>query len=525
MSKQSFIHGTMILLAAGIMNRLLGFIPRITLPRVIGAEGVGLYQMGWPFLIVILTIITGGIPVAVAKLVAEAEAENNETRIRSILKISLSMSLGLGVFFTILCLAASTWITKHLLTDSRVYLTFLCMSPIIIIVAIASVIRGYFQGKHNMIPTAVSQTVETLVRIVMVLFFAFFMLPYGIEYAAAGAMIGVMVGELSGMFMLLIYVRSGKRTTRQPAKAAIGTNRNKGRLYNLRRILRIAVPVTGSKLVGATSYLLESILIMQSLAIAGISTALATAQYGALQGMIIPVLLLPSALTYSLSVSLVPSLSEAAARKDMSTVHKRLHQSLRLALVTGAPFAVLMFVLAEPLCLIMYNQSDIGVMLKMMAPVALFIYFQAPLQAALQALNKPGSALVNTLIGASVKLLLIYWLASKPEMGILGAIMAINVNIVLITFLHWTSVVRLLKFQMQRTEFLKIGTAMAVSGMASYIIMYSRWADGTVLRFSASCIAGITVYIIMILLLRIIDHADLQRIKGYLFRFRNILPR
>jgi stage V sporulation protein B len=147
------------------------------------------------------------------------------------------------------------------------------------------------------------------------------------------------------------------------------------------------------------------------------------------------------------------------------------------------------------------------------------------LQAALQALNKPGSALVNTLIGASVKLLLIYWLASKPEMGILGAIMAINVNIVLITFLHWTSVVRLLKFQMQRTEFLKIGTAMAVSGMVSYIIMYSRWADGTVLRFCASCIAGITVYIIMILLLRIIDHADLQRIKGYLFRFRNILPR
>jgi stage V sporulation protein B len=264
---------------------------------------------------------------------------------------------------------------------------------------------------------------------------------------------------------------------------------------------------------------------MQSLALAGISTALATAQYGALQGMIIPILMLPSALTYSLSVSLVPSLSEAAARKDMRTIHKRLHQSLRLALVTGAPFTVLMFVLAEPLCLIMYNQSDIGVMLKMMAPVALFIYFQAPLQAALQALNKPGSALVNTLIGSSVKLLLIYWLASKPEMGILGAIMAINVNIVLITFLHWNSVVRLLRFQMQGTDFLKIGTAMAVSGMCSYIIMYTHWAEGTLLRFCASCIAGVTLYIMMILLLGIIDHADLHRVKSYLFRFRKIWPR
>jgi stage V sporulation protein B len=513
LSKQSFIQGTMILLAAGIMNRILGFIPRITLPRLIGAEGVGLYQMGWPFLIVILTFITGGIPIAVSKLIAEAEAEHNEARIRSILKISLSLTSALGVFFTLVCLSASTWITEHLLTDSRVYLTFLCMSPIILIVAVASVLRGYFQGKHNMIPTAVSQTVETIVRIIMVLFFAYFMLPYGIEFAAAGAMIGVMVGELSGMLMLIIHYRSNQKKSPIPAKGMIGTNQTKGRLFNLRRILRISVPVTGSKLVGAGSYLLESILIMQSLAVAGISTALATAQYGALQGMIIPILLLPSALTFSLSVSLVPSLSEAAARKDMQTIHKRLHQSLRLALVTGAPFAVLMFVLAEPLCMFMYNQPDIGVMLKMMAPVALFIYFQAPLQAALQALNKPGSALINTLTGSIVKLLLIYWLASKPDMGILGAIIAINVNIALVTLLHWNSVVRLLHFHMQGTDFLKVVTAMAVSGICSYVTMYMQWADGTLLRFCAAILIGVTVYIIMILLLRLIDHADLLRMK------------
>jgi stage V sporulation protein B len=522
LSKQSFIHGTMILLAAGIMNRILGFIPRITLPRVIGAEGVGLYQMGWPFLIVILTFITGGIPIAVAKLVAEAEAENNESRIRSILKISLCLSFALGVFFTILCLAASTWITEHLLTDSRVYLTFLCMSPIILIVAIASVIRGYFQGKHNMIPTAVSQIVETLVRIVMVLFFAYFMLPYGIEFAAAGAMIGVMAGELCGMLMLLIHYRSDKRALPGQAKAVIGSNQTNGRLYNLRRILRISVPITGSKLVGAGSYLLESILITQSLAIAGVSTALATAQYGALQGMIIPVLLLPSALTFSLSVSLVPSLSEAAARKDIKTIHKRLHQSLRLALVTGAPFAVLMFVLAEPLCAILYNQPDIGVMLKMMAPVAIFIYFQAPLQAALQALDKPGAALVNTFIGACIKLLLIYWLASKPEMGILGALMAININIVLITFLHWNSVLRLLHFHMQGIDFLKVGVAMTISGACCYLTMYTDWSDGTVLRFIASCTTGLIVYLIMIFMLRLIDHTDLLQVKRLSSKFKRL---
>src|SRR5690606_3770887 len=132
-----------------------------------------------------------------------------------------------------------------------------------------------------------------------------------------------------------------------------------GARAEIRRLFSIAVPVTASRLVGSTSYLLEAILITQMLAIAGVATAAATAQYGILQGMIIPILFLPGALTYSLSVSLTPSLSEAAARGDMRTIHKRLHQSLRLALVTGAPFAVIMFVLAEPLCYYLYGNAEV----------------------------------------------------------------------------------------------------------------------------------------------------------------------
>ncbi|MNI19474.1 Stage V sporulation protein B [compost metagenome] len=510
MTKQSFIKGTMILLAAGMLNRILGFIPRITLPRVIGAEGVGLYQMGWPFLILVLTFLTGGIPIAIAKLVAEAEAARNERRIRSILYISLSLVIALGVFFTTVCLVASRWITSHLLTDSRVYMTFIFMSPIIIIVGISAVFRGYFQGKQNMIPTAVSQIVETMVRIVMVLVCASLMLPYGIEYAAAGAMLGVTIGEIGGLLVLVWQYNKHKQL--RPSQVEPSITLNNGRLTNLRHILRIAIPVTGSKLVGASSYLLESILIAQSLAIAGVTTAIATAQYGALQGMVIPILMLPSALTFSLSVSLVPSLSEAAARKDMKTIHQRLHQSLRLALVTGAPFAMLMFVLAVPLCTILYNQPEVGVMLKMMAPVALFIYFQAPLQAALQALDKPGSALINGLIGSVAKLSLIAWLASKPEMGISGAILAININIVLVTLLHWNSIVRLLKFRMQENEFLKVSLAILISGVCCYMVMNITWIDSSWVRFASSCLVGMALYLASIVALRLVNQEDIKRV-------------
>ncbi|WP_240414335.1 stage V sporulation protein B [Paenibacillus periandrae] len=512
MTKQSFLKGTLILLAAGIVNRILGFIPRITLPRLIGAEGVGLYQMGFPFMIVILTLITGGIPIAVAKLIAEAEAENNESRIRRILRLAMTLTVSLGILFTLASLLGAQWIANHLLTDSRVYYTFLCMTPIIILVGIGSVLRGYFQGRQNMIPTAVSQVAETIIRIFTVLAFAYALLPYGIEYAAAGAMAGVMVGEAVALLVLFLYYRRSRSQTTPFPIAKIGSVPLVGRLANLRQLLKLALPITGSKLVGSCSYFLESILIIRSLAAAGIATKLATAQYGMLQGMIIPILLLPSALTYSLSVSLIPSLSEAAARNDMQTIHNRLHQSLKLALVTGAPFVMIMFVLAEPLCDLMYGQSQIAPMLKMMAPVALFIYFQAPLQASLQALNRPGSALVNTLIGSVIKLALIVGLAGQPQFGILGAVMAININIMLVTVLHWHSVVRLLHFRMQMMDFAKVGLAMFVSGWCSYILMYTHWMDGEALRFAVSCIAGVIIYLSCSVLLRLIDRTDLTRV-------------
>lgn len=513
MGKQSFIKGTMILLAAGIVNRILGFVPRIALPRIIGPEGVGLYQLGYPFMIVIITIISSGIPLAVAKLVAEAESNNDERKIRSILKVSLTITCVLAVLFTLFCVWAAPWITTRLLTDSRVYYTFLSMCPILPIVAVSAVYRGYFQGRHNMIPTAVSQVVETLVRIAAMLSFASLLLPYGIQWAAAGAMIGVVVGELFGMLVLLFsFCRSSARQIRTSAKQE--PIKRPG-IFRPSELFTIAVPVTASKLVGSASYLLESILIAQSLAVAGVATALATAQYGVLQGMVIPILYLPGALTYSLSVSLIPTLSDAAARKDMKTIHKRLHQSLRLALVTGAPFVVIMYVLAEPLCFFLYKNAEVGKMLKMMAPFALFLYFQGPLQAVLQALDRPGNALVNTLVGAIVKLALICYLASRPQWGILGAVVAININIVLVTLLHWRSVSRLLHFRMKGGDYWKTAIAAAVMGVCCYAVMNQTLYGGPFLRFLAASVISAAVYLIGIFALKLVDRSDMSRIPWF----------
>ncbi|UVI28089.1 stage V sporulation protein B [Paenibacillus spongiae] len=523
MTKQSFIKGALILLAAGVVNRILGFVPRIALPRIIGAEGVGLYQLGYPFLIVLLTLITGGIPLAVAKWIAEAETNGDQKRVKHIFRAAMGFTVTISVIFTALFLWLGPWITRTLMTDPRVYQTFLSMSPMLIIVGISSVYRGYFQGKQNMVPTAVSQTVETLFRIAFQLLLAVWLLPYGLAWAAAGAMLGVVAGEIAGLAILLWQYKRSKRHETGSAgipveqtPPAIATKqagkKQPERQPVLRRLIGLSVPVTASKMIGSISYLLESILTARALAAAGVATGLATAQYGSLQGMIIPILLLPTALTYSLAVSLVPSLSEAAAQGNRALIHKRLHQSMRLALVTGAPFVVVMTLFAEPICRILYNHADIAPMLLWMAPIGIFIYLQAPLQASLQALNKPGTALFNTFIGAVVKLLLIIRLAAEPELGIYGALIAINVNIVLVTVLHGISVYRFVGFRMQALDFIKVGAAMVIMGAAALWVMNRYALPALWLNLAIACLAGIIVYLLLMIMLGIINRYDLARI-------------
>ncbi|AZN42260.1 stage V sporulation protein B [Paenibacillus albus] len=518
MTKQTFIKGALILLIAGVVNRILAFVPRIALPRIIGAEGVGIYQLGYPFLIVLLTFITGGIPLAVAKWIAEAESSGDSKRVKQVFRAAMALTVGLSVLLTLLFILLTPWISTKLMTDHRVYQTLRMMSPLLIIIGVSSVYRGYFQGKANMIPTALSQTLETIIRIIFALLFAKLLLPYGLEWGAAGAMLGVVAGEIAGFAILLWQYASDRKRVKlaiiredeeeDDDDAARPVNREPV----MRKLINLSIPVTASRMIGSFSYLLESILTARALFAAGIATSAATAQYGALQGMIIPILLLPTALTYSLAVSLVPTLSEAAAKGDKTTIHKRLHQSMRLSLVTGAPFVVVMILFAEPICRVLYNHAEIAPMLKWIAPVGLFIYMQAPLQAALQALDKPATALMNTFIGASVKLVLIMELASQPKLGIYGALIAINVNIVLVTVLHWISVVRATGFSMQLIDFLKVGSAMFIMGAASLWIMNLQALPALWHNLIIACFAGILIYLILMVMMRIIDRNDAARI-------------
>ncbi|MEX2104956.1 MAG: stage V sporulation protein B, partial [Bacilli bacterium] len=384
MRKQTFIQGAIILAVAGLLAKILGFIPRILLPRIMGDVGVGLYQMAFPILGLMITLTTAGIPIAISKLVSEAIAQNEQKKVRHILMISLFIVGGLSIVFTPVLFFAAPLIADVLLTDERAYWPLIAMVPIVPLIGLSAVLRGYFQGKQNMRPSAIYQVVESAVRVGSITFCASLLLPYGVEYAACGAMIGVVLGELAGVLYLIWQFRRVKWSGILAAKKETQLNH----FSILQSIMRVAIPVTTSRLVGTVSMVIEPMLVTHSLAIAGFSIAATTAMYGRYAGMAIPILFFPFFVTYSLYVSLVPAISEAMANKNYLNVHHRLNQAIKLSLITGAPAVVLLFVLAIPITSLLYDRSEVGTLLQILAPFSLFLYLQAPLAAVLQGMDR-----------------------------------------------------------------------------------------------------------------------------------------
>ncbi|MDM5453574.1 oligosaccharide flippase family protein [Peribacillus simplex] len=203
MTKQSLFKGTMILTVAGFITKVLGFANGIVLANVIGPEGVGLIMMAMPVTGLLITLTTLGLPIAISKLVAEAEIKGNYRRVKKILVVSLVTTSLLGFILMIVAIFGAKALSSHFLTDQRAYYSLLAVIPIVPIVAVSSVIKGYFRGKQIMTPIALSQAIEQVVRIGLIFFLVQWLLPYGIEYAAAGAILCGIIGE--GFSLLYLF--------------------------------------------------------------------------------------------------------------------------------------------------------------------------------------------------------------------------------------------------------------------------------------------------------------------------------
>lgn len=511
--RQSFFYGTVILILAGAITKVLGFANRIVLSRIIGAEGMGLYQMVVPLLYFLITLTTFGLPVAIAKQVAETEAANDPKKTRRFLLLSLLITGGLSLLVCLLLFIAGEWFSTWLFSDPRAHIALIAAIPVIPLASISAVLRGYFQGKHNMTPTAASQLVEQLVRMGLVVVMTTAFLDNGVEYAAAGAVASIIFGEAAGLlYIIWQFRRSSRQTADQVIRSPLLTSLKQSK-ESLRQLISVSLPVTMSRLIGSIAYVLEPMIVPFSLMMAGFKTVEATTLYGQFAGMAVPLLLFPTFLTYSLSISLVPAVAEAAFQKNAPLVHRRIYQAMRITLIIGAPCTVLLFVFAEPLCGLLYKEPRVGELLREMAPFSVFLFFQAPLAAALQGLDHANVVMRNTLIGAIAKTVAMLVLTAQPAFGIHGAVIALNLSITLVTLLHFASLVKGIGFTVDFFEFVKIGSAMLAMGYCGSYMANKLLSELPVSKSLLLCSAASTLlYVILLVALKLLGKQDVKRI-------------
>lgn len=197
MANSKILKGTAILGIAGIFVKILGAVFRIPLTALIGTEGMAYYGYAYPLYSLFLVIATAGIPVAISRMVSEKIAYNDFSGAQRVFRVSRWLLLAIGVFAFAVCFFGAELIAKYVSKDMGAVLPIKAIAPALIFVPVMSAYRGYFQGRQNMNPTAISQFIEQIFRVAVGLILASVMVAQGLEMAAAGATFGATVGSIA----------------------------------------------------------------------------------------------------------------------------------------------------------------------------------------------------------------------------------------------------------------------------------------------------------------------------------------
>lgn len=508
-----FLKGTLILTVGGMVVKVIGSLNWIFLSRILGGEGIGLYQMAFPLYLLALNISSAGLPVAISILTAERIARNDFWGARRVFHLSLALLTVTGlVLSAALFLSASWLIDFRVIRDPRAYYSLIALSPAIFFVTILASFRGYLQGWQMMTPTAVSQIIEQIVRVAAMLIFAGALLPMGLEYAAGGASLGAAAGSVAGLLVLLYYYRRLRDRFSGQANCTALEPENGKKI--VKRLVSLAWPVSLSSIMLPLVANLDLIVVPLRLEKAGYSVAQATELFGYLTGMAVPLVNLATILTASLAVSLVPAISAAHSLGDFQGVRQKISAAFRLTYLVAIPGVVILFLLAEQIAGIVYNAPQAGGSIRILALSVFFLGLHQISTGSLQGMGLTLLPVLNMGLAAVIKVFLNWTLTAVPWLGIEGAAWATVIDIGLAAGLNIYWVRRYAKFTLGREAFFKSIIAACVMGFAM-ILAYGYLENllvnaipVTLLTFLAGCLS----YSVMLLLLGGVGERDIIRI-------------
>ena len=372
-NKQSFVKGALILTISGIIAKVLGAIYRIPLGQIITSEGMAYYQTAYELYILALNFSSYSIPIAISKLVSERIEMGRRLEAHKVFKTALYMLAVLGASLSVILFFNAEYFSE-LVKNPGSYFAILAVSPAIFTVSMSAAFRGYFQGMQNMNPSAISQVMEQITRVVVGFILAVFLLPLGYQKAASGAVFGTTIGGIFSFITLYFIYLKRRKNIYEDIRSDKGlvvdsTSRIIG------KIIKFSIPITIGGSIMPIMGLLDTFIVMDRLQAAGFDQLTATMLFGQLKAIATSFINLPQVFTISLAVSLVPSISESMAKRDINAIKKKSELAIKISMLLGLPAAAGLFILASPIMQMFYpNETEsLGIALKYLAPAVIFL--------------------------------------------------------------------------------------------------------------------------------------------------------
>jgi stage V sporulation protein B len=435
MTGRAFAKGTFILIVSGFLVKIFGFVYRIHLSNLIGAEGMGLFQLISPIYSLVILTLTSGVSIAVSKMTAAEKARKKLGNARRIVLCALALVAAAGTAVSVAMYLNIDFICNTMLKDSRTYYAILFLIPCIPIIASASVFKGYFYGLSKVWPTAVSQIAEQFVRISLVLTMAAYMIKLGIEYACMLAAIGMAFGEISNLAVLCIfYIKKDKNTLEHSYRVT-----SQGRKTVLKGIARISLPVSANRFVMSTMSAIEFILIPRMLAQGALDYSESIRLFGILAGMAMPIFLFPSPVMSSLSTSLIPAISEGITLNNYRKVNRWIAVCIQMTFLLGFIFTTIFITYSHEIADLFFKEEGVGDVLYMLSFSCILVYLQPVISGVLNGIGKQGAALRNSIIAYAIRISFLFLFV--PVHGIKGYVWGMGISLAVTGILNFRTII------------------------------------------------------------------------------------
>lgn len=433
----NLVLSTIILFISNLIVRILGFLYKIFLSRVMGDIGLGIYHMVFNFLMICIALTTTGIPTALSCLVAKESALKDKKDANIFFISTLYVSFFISLLISLFVSFNSTYFSFKLLHDKYLNLFILSICPAIVIITISNVLRGYFYGIKKVMVPAVGQVIEQITRIL----FVFLLTMYISDKAMICyvTLLGISIGEATNVIYMSICLY------KESSLYNNFTIRLKDFYYSSMETLKMALPITCNRMSSVVLQSVSSMIVPSRLVLSGISYTQSIGLYGVICGMVMPFIYLPFTIGSALVVNLIPSISQEVALNKIKNVKIKIYYAVILTVGVGIISSLFFYFFGEELCLIVFNNKTAGIYLKTMFLAPLFLSLNQTLSGILHSIRKEVISSINTIVGMIIQVIAIYFLLPIPSLNMYAYIYAITATAIFTTILHSIVLIKALK--------------------------------------------------------------------------------